>query len=81
MKPNHLDHLPKMVNKFEQERGHELGVNKTWKKKGTHLQMVQMLTRTSTSKVGKKAHKITKSITLTKKKLKVFTNVIGCEKS
>ncbi len=28
MKLNHLDHLPKMVNKFEQERGHELGVNR-----------------------------------------------------
>jgi hypothetical protein len=25
----HLDHFPKMVNKFEQEWGHELGVRKT----------------------------------------------------
>lgn len=33
MKPNHLDHLPEMVNKFAQEWGHELGVKKTWKKK------------------------------------------------
>jgi hypothetical protein len=24
----HLDHFPKMVNKFEQEQGHELGVRK-----------------------------------------------------
>jgi len=29
----HLDHFPKMVNKFEQEQGHELGVRKNWKKK------------------------------------------------
>lgn len=28
MKPIHLNHLPKMVNKFEQERGHELGIKK-----------------------------------------------------
>lgn len=33
MKLAHLDHLPKIVNKFEQERGHELGVKKTRKKK------------------------------------------------
>lgn len=33
MKPNHLDHLSEMVNKFEQEWGHELGVKKTSKKK------------------------------------------------
>jgi hypothetical protein len=33
MKPTHLEHLQKMVNKFEQERGHELGVKSTWKKK------------------------------------------------
>jgi hypothetical protein len=37
MKPNHLDHLPEMVNKFEQEWGHELGVKKTWKKKRNPL--------------------------------------------
>jgi hypothetical protein len=28
-----------MVNKFEHERGHELGVKKNWKKRGAHLQM------------------------------------------
>jgi hypothetical protein len=28
-----MDHLPKMVNKFEHEKGHELGVKRTWKKK------------------------------------------------
>ncbi len=34
MKPAHLDHLLEMVNKFKQEKGHELvGVKKTWKKK------------------------------------------------
>jgi len=26
VKPSHLDHLPDMVAKFEQERRHELGV-------------------------------------------------------
>jgi hypothetical protein len=25
MKPSHLDHMPKMVAKFEEEQGHELG--------------------------------------------------------
>jgi hypothetical protein len=39
-----------------------------------------MLIRTSTSKVGENAHKITKSITLTKRGLKVFANVISCKK-
>jgi len=29
MKSTHLDHLLEMVNKFEQERGHKLGVKKT----------------------------------------------------
>jgi hypothetical protein len=33
MKPTHLDHLLDMVNKFKQERGHELGMKKTQKKK------------------------------------------------
>jgi hypothetical protein len=33
MKPTHVDHLPDMVNKFKQERGHELGMKRTWKKK------------------------------------------------
>jgi hypothetical protein len=28
-----LNHLLEMVNKFEQERAHELGMKKTWKKK------------------------------------------------
>jgi hypothetical protein len=28
MKLVHLDHLPKMVNKFEQEWGHELGAKR-----------------------------------------------------
>jgi hypothetical protein len=29
----HFNHLLKMVNNFEQERGHELGVKETQKKK------------------------------------------------
>ncbi len=29
MKTIHLDHLSKMVNKFEQEKGHKLGVKRT----------------------------------------------------
>jgi hypothetical protein len=29
----HMDHLLDMVNKFEQERGHELEMKRTWKKK------------------------------------------------
>jgi hypothetical protein len=33
MKHAHLYHLPEMVNKFEQEQGHELGVKRIWKKK------------------------------------------------
>ncbi len=33
MKLVHLDHLFKMVNKFEQEQGHELGLKRTQKKK------------------------------------------------
>ncbi len=33
MKLVHLDHLQKMVNKFEQDRGHELGMKRTLKKK------------------------------------------------
>jgi hypothetical protein len=33
MKLAHLDHLPKMVNKFEQEKCHKLGVKRTRKKK------------------------------------------------
>jgi hypothetical protein len=33
MKPTRLDHLPDMVNKFKQERGHKLGMKITWKKK------------------------------------------------
>jgi hypothetical protein len=37
MKPTHLDHLPEMVNTFEQEWGHELGVKKTWKGKKNPL--------------------------------------------
>ncbi len=32
MKHANLDHLPKIVNKFEYERGHELGVKKIQKK-------------------------------------------------
>ncbi len=32
----HLDHLLDMVSKFEQDRGHELGMKKTQKKKKTH---------------------------------------------
>jgi hypothetical protein len=37
MKPVHLDHLPKMVNKFEHERGHEFGMKKIWKEKKNRL--------------------------------------------
>ncbi len=33
MKPTPFNHLPKMVNKFEQEKGHELEVKRTQKKK------------------------------------------------
>jgi hypothetical protein len=33
MKFAHLDHLSNMVSKFEQDRGHELGIKKTRKKK------------------------------------------------
>jgi len=33
VKPVHLDHLPKMVKKFEQERGHKMGNRKTHKNK------------------------------------------------
>jgi hypothetical protein len=33
VKPSHLDHWLDMVIKFEQERGHELGVKRTRKKK------------------------------------------------
>jgi hypothetical protein len=33
MKPTPFDHLPKVVNKFKQERGHELEVKRTQKKK------------------------------------------------
>jgi len=29
MKPTHLDHFLEMVNKFEQEKGHKLGVKRT----------------------------------------------------
>lgn len=35
MKSAHLEHLPEMVNKFEKEQGHKLGVKKTPKKKKT----------------------------------------------
>jgi len=33
VKPSQLDHLLNMVAKFEQERGHELGMKMTRKKK------------------------------------------------
>ncbi len=33
MKLAHLDHLSNIVSKFEQDRGHELGMKKTRKKK------------------------------------------------
>jgi hypothetical protein len=33
MKFIHLDHLPKMVEKFERERGHEMGNRKAHKYK------------------------------------------------
>jgi hypothetical protein len=37
--------------------------------------------RTFASKVGENAHKITKLIILIKRGLKVFTNMVGCEKA
>jgi hypothetical protein len=33
MKPVRLDCLLEIVNKFEQEWGHKLGMKRTWKKK------------------------------------------------
>jgi len=33
VKPSHLDHLLDMVAMFKQERGHELGLKRTIKKK------------------------------------------------
>jgi hypothetical protein len=33
VKPSHLDHLPDMVAKFKQERGHKFGVKRITKKK------------------------------------------------
>jgi len=33
VKPTHLDHLPKMVEKFELEHGHEMGNRNTHKDK------------------------------------------------
>jgi hypothetical protein len=57
MKHVYLDHWPKMVNKFEQERGHELGVKRI-QKKNPHLQMAKRLMKTSTSKVGENTQKI-----------------------
>jgi len=33
VKPAHLNHLPKMVKKFEWEYGHEMGNRKTYKNK------------------------------------------------
>ncbi len=33
MKPTNLDHVPKIVNKFEQERGHKLRMKNIRKKK------------------------------------------------
>lgn len=33
MKPIYLDHLPKMINKFKQDKGHELEVKRTWEEK------------------------------------------------
>ncbi len=36
-----LDHLLDMVSKFEQDRGHELGMKKTQKKKKTHLKKLK----------------------------------------
>jgi hypothetical protein len=51
MKLAHLDHLLNMVSKFEQDRGHELGMKKTSPKK------TQILMKASTfTKVGKSAH-------------------------
>ncbi len=33
MEPLHLDQFLEMANKFEQDKGHELGVKRIWKKK------------------------------------------------
>jgi hypothetical protein len=56
MKLVHLDHLPKMVNKFKQEKGHELGVKRTRKKKRDPPTNNLMSMRTSTFKVGEGTH-------------------------
>jgi hypothetical protein len=38
VKPAHLNHLPKMVEKFEWECGHEMGNRKTYKDKSNTLE-------------------------------------------
>jgi len=52
VKPSHLDHSFEMGTKFEQTKGHELGVKKTREKKPkeemTQPQNAQLLTRAST---------------------------------
>ncbi len=53
MKLAHLDHLQAMVNKYEQERGHKLGVKKTLKKKKDPLTSGLNVEEDILSKVGK----------------------------
>ncbi len=65
MKLVHLDHLLDMVVKFEQEKGHELKVKRTQKKKKTQLKLAQMLMKAFTLfKIAKSAQKIKKKPTL-----------------
>ncbi len=65
MKLVNLDHLPKIVNKFEHERGHELGMKKIWKEK-RDLQLAYVLMKTSTFKVTENTHRINFSLTRVK---------------
>jgi len=41
VKPSHLNHLPDLVAKFEQEKAHELGVKRTRKKKRLREEVTQ----------------------------------------
>jgi hypothetical protein len=79
MKLAFLDHLPKMVNKFDQERGHELGVQKTWKKKKepTYNQP-KCWWGHQPLKWGKTPTKLT---TFTKQGLRVFVDVANYKKT
>ncbi len=58
MKLIHLDHLPKMVNKFKQEKGHKLVMKRTRKKKRNPFTNSQMSMRTITFQMGENTRKI-----------------------